>query len=330
MKIVRLLAALVPVLFAGSATAHEVRPAYLALREAAPNHFEVLFKVPTRGDRVLRLAPVLPDACAATGERRFERVPGAQVTRFSVRCAPGLEGRTVGVEGLSATLTDVLVRIEWIDGSVQVGRLQPTSPPLVVEAAPSRLEVARTYTVLGVEHILLGIDHLLFVLALLLLIRSWGRLVATVTAFTVAHSLTLVAATLGWVHVPGPPVEATIALSIVFVAAELVHGRRGHPGLTARAPWIVAFSFGLLHGLGFAAALAEVGLPQNAIPLALLAFNVGVELGQLSFVAAVLVGWGLVRSLGLRGPGWLVEVPAYAVGGLAMFWTLERVAAFWS
>lgn len=318
------------VLLAGSAAAHEVRPAYLALRETAPDRFEVIFKVPTRGDRVLRLAPVLPDTCVADGQPRFERVPGARIMRFAVKCEAGLAGQTVSVDGLASTLTDVLVRIERVDGAVQMGRLQPTSPPFVVEAAPSWLAVARTYTVLGVEHILLGIDHLLFVLALLLLIRSWGRLAATITAFTVAHSLTLAAATLGWVHVPGPPVEAIIALSIVFVAAEIVHGRRGHAGITARAPWIVAFTFGLLHGLGFAGALAELGLPQNAIPLALLAFNVGVELGQLAFLAAVLLAWGVVRGLGLHGSDWLVEAPAYAIGGVATFWTLQRIAGFWS
>ncbi len=317
-------------LVAGSATAHEVRPAYLALRETTPDRFEVLFKVPTRGDRVLRLVPVLPDVCVARGERRFELVPGARVTRFAVRCEGGLEGRAVSVEGLLATLTDVLVRIERVDGSVQVGRLRPTSSTLVVEAAPSWLELARTYTGLGVEHILLGTDHLLFVLALLLLIRSWGRLAATITAFTVAHSFTLAIATLSWVHVPGPPVEAIIALSIVFLAAEIVHGRRGHAGVTASAPWIVAFTFGLLHGLGFAGALGEIGLPQNAVPLALFAFNVGVELGQLAFVVAVLFAWGLVRRLGLHGRGWLAEVPAYAIGGVASFWTIQRIAGFWS
>ena len=317
-------------LSAVSATAHEVRPAYLALRETAPDRFEVLFKVPTRGDRVLHLAPELPDACAPDGGPRFEWVPGARITRYAVRCMGGLSGLTVGVDGLTATLTDVLIRIERLEGAVQVGRLQPTSPPLRVEATPSRLEVARTYAVLGVEHILFGIDHLLFVLALLLLIRSWGRLAATITAFTVAHSLTLAAATLGFLHVPGPPVEAFIALSIVFVAAEIVHGRRGHAGVSSRAPWIVAFTFGLLHGLGFASALAEIGLPGNAIPLALLAFNVGVELVQLAFVAAVLLAGGVARHLGWRGPGWLVEVPAYAIGGVATFWTLQRVAGFWS
>jgi hydrogenase/urease accessory protein HupE len=190
--------------------------------------------------------------------------------------------------------------------------------------------VAWSYFVLGVEHILGGIDHLLFVLALLLIVRGSRRIIATVTAFTVAHSVTLAAATLGWVHVPGPPVEAIIALSIVFVASEVVHARQGRAGLTEQAPWIVAFSFGLLHGFGFAGALAEVGLPQAAIPLALLTFNVGVEVGQLMFVAAVLA----LRFVGtrfLRGEAtWLPVATAYGVGAVAAFWTIERVAGFWS
>ena len=183
---------------------------------------------------------------------------------------------------------------------------------------------------LGVEHILGGIDHLLFVLALLLIVRGGRRIVATVTAFTAAHSITLVAATLGWVHVPGPPVEAIIALSIVFVAAEIVHGLRGRPGLTARAPWVVAFSFGLLHGFGFAGALAEVGLPQKAIPIALLTFNVGVEIGQLIFVAAVLlVGAAWQRAAGAAAARGCLTLLPYAIGAVAMFWVVDRITAFW-
>ena len=191
-----------------------------------------------------------------------------------------------------------------MDGTSQMERLLPESPQFTVEAPAGTGEVAWSYLVLGVEHILGGVDHLLFVLALLLIVRGGKRILITVTAFTVAHSITLVAATLGWVHVPGPPVEAMIALSIVFVAAEIVRGLQGKPGLTARAPWIVAFSFGLLHGFGFAGALAEVGLPQKAIPVALLTFNVGVELGQLIFVALVVA----VRAL-------LARVPAKARRG---------------
>jgi hydrogenase/urease accessory protein HupE len=182
--------------------------------------------------------------------------------------------------------------------------------------------------VLGVEHILAGIDHLLFVLSLLLIVRGFKRIVATITAFTIAHSLTLAAATLGLVDIPGPPVEAAIALSIVFVASEVVRGSRGKPGLTAHAPWVVAFGFGLLHGFGFAGALAEVGLPQKAIPLALLTFNVGVEIGQLLFVVAMLAAGSVLSRLPLRMPQWGARVAPYAIGTVAMFWVAERVATF--
>jgi hypothetical protein len=170
----------------------------------------------------------------------------------------------------------------------------------------------------------------LFVLALLLIVRGGKRIVITITAFTVAHSITLVAASLGWMTVPGPPVEAIIALSIAFVAAEILHGRQGRPGLTARAPWIVAFSFGLLHGFGFAGALAETGLPQTSIPLALLMFNIGVELGQLFFVVAVLALWAAGRRLLKHEPAWALPAAAYAIGAVASLWTIERVASFWS
>lgn len=190
----------------------------------------------------------------------------------------------------------------------------------------------RTYLLLGVEHILGGIDHLLFVLALLLLVKGIRRLVATVTAFTLAHSLTLAGATLGFVTMPGPPVEAAIALSIVFVAAEVIHSRQGKSGLTERFPWVVAFTFGLFHGFGFAGALTDIGLPQNSIPLALLFFNVGVEMGQLLFIAAVLgliwLGRKLANRLCLPHPKWTWAVPPYVIGSLAVFWLIQRIAAF--
>ncbi len=223
-------------------------------------------------------------------------------------------------------ITDVLVRVERSDGTMQVTRLLPSNPAFVVEASTGAGEVARTYLVLGVQHILLGIDHLLFVLALLLVVKGAARVVTTITAFTISHSITLAAATLGLVRVPGPPVEAVIALSIVFVAAELVHGAQGRPGLTARWPWVVAFTFGLLHGLGFAGALSGIGLPQNGIPLALLFFNIGVELGQLVFVGAFVVVALLVARAHILWPRWIEIAPAYAIGSLAMFWVLQRVA----
>jgi hydrogenase/urease accessory protein HupE len=185
---------------------------------------------------------------------------------------------------------------------------------------------------LGIEHILSGIDHLLFVLALVLLVHGPRRLLATITAFTAAHSLTLAGATLGWVHVPGPPVEASIALSIVFVASEIVHTRQGRDSVTQHYPWVVAFTFGLLHGFGFAGALAQVGLPQSSIPIALLFFNVGVEIGQLLFVGAVLaviaVAWRAGQRLRLSLPAWHWRIAPYAIGALASFWLIERIAAF--
>jgi len=173
-------------------------------------------------------------------------------------------------------------------------------------------------------------DHLLFVVALLLIVANWKTLLGTITAFTIAHSITLALATLGFVNVPGPPVEAIIALSIVFVAAEIIRGQRGNPGLTAKWPWVVAFTFGLLHGFGFAGALSEVGLPQTAIPMALLSFNLGVEGGQLAFVAVLLCLYVAARRMSIELPAWSYRIPAYAIGGLACFWVIERTVGFWS
>jgi len=308
--------------------AHEVRPAYLELRERAPDAFDVFWKVPARGEQRLAIAARLPERCEATAPHTVTANGAAVAERWGVRCVGGLTGGTIEIEGLAATLTDVLVRIEAADGSARIARLTPRAPSFTVPAEPGRGEVAATYLRLGVEHILEGVDHLLFVLALVLLVRDARRLVATVTAFTVAHSVTLAAATLGFVHVRQGPVEAVIALSIVFVAGEIAHEARGRPGLTARRPWIVAFVFGLLHGLGFAAALREVGLPQQSIPLALLFFNLGVELGQLLFLACVLPLAALGRRAALRWPVAAAQVPAYGIGSVAAWWTLERIAAW--
>ena len=315
------------------AIAHEVRPAYLELRQTAADTYDVLWKVPGSGDNLrLGLYLELPEGSVNVTAPRAAMVNNAYSERWTVRRPGGLTGGTLHIAGLSATMTDVLVRLERLDGTTLVTRLTPSAPSYVVEAAPRATQVATTYLKLGVEHILGGVDHLLFVLALLLLVKGRRRLIATVTAFTVAHSLTLAAATLGFVQVPGPPVEAAIALSIAFVAMEIVHSREGRSGLTERFPWIVAFTFGLLHGLGFAGALSEVGLPQTAIPVALLFFNVGVEIGQLSFIALVLAITALARRATGRfsasQPAWGWRVPPYAIGGLAMFWVIQRVAAF--
>jgi hydrogenase/urease accessory protein HupE len=315
--------------FCAPAEAHEVRPAYLQLRETGTESYDVLWKVPGRGENLrLSLYVQLPEGCSNISQPRGHFADNAFVERWSVQCSQRLSGHRIHISGLAATLTDVLARLERLDGTTQVARLMPSEPSFVVEAAPSGMQVALTYLKLGVEHILTGIDHLLFVLALIIITRGGWKLVKTVTAFTVSHSITLTAATLGFVHVPQRPVEATIALSIVFVAAEIIHLHAGREGVTARAPWVVAFSFGLLHGFGFAGGLSEVGLPAGHIPTALLFFSAGVETGHLLFVAATL---GLI-ALGRRAwgsvPRWVQLAPPYAIGSVAMFWVIERIAAF--
>jgi len=312
-----------------TACAHEVRPAYLELKQTGPDTFDVLWKVPAMGDNLrLGLYVRFPESCELVKEPTGIFSNNAYVERSSIREPDALVGSSISIDGLRTTLTDVLVRIERLDGSTQVSRLMPETPSLIVEASPSPWQVAWTYLVLGIEHILMGIDHLLFVLALVLLVRDWKKLVGTITSFTVAHSITLALATLGFVNVPGPPVEACIALSIVFVAAEIVRSRSGQPGLTERAPWFIAFTFGLLHGLGFAGALSEIGLPQQAIPLALLFFNVGVELGQLAFVVVVLIAIAIGRNLPVRSPSWSWRLAPYAIGSIAVCWVIERTLAF--
>jgi hydrogenase/urease accessory protein HupE len=248
--------------------------------------------------------------------------------RWTVKREGGLTGGTIHIAGLAATMTDVLVHLERLDGSAQVMRFTPSAPSFVVEAAPSQLGVARTYTVLGIEHILTGIDHLLFILALLIITSGGWRLVKTVTAFTISHSLTLTAATLGWVHIPPPPVEAVIALSIVFVAAVIILQQLGVKDITAHAPWLVACTVGSIHGLGFAGGLSEAGLPAGHIPSALLFFSIGVETGHFLFIGVVLAFIALVRRVRIPFPRWAELVPPYAIGATAMFWVIQRIAAF--
>jgi hydrogenase/urease accessory protein HupE len=340
MKRCFILLAVLGVLSAQPARSDELRPGYLELRQTSSGTYNLLFKIPARGDD-LRLAIYinLPEGTQDVGAPRASFSDGAYIERRTIRRDGGLVGRALTIEGLSATSTDVLVRVESLAGSIQTERLSPTKTLFVVQATPDAEEVAATYLRLGVEHILFGFDHLLFVLALVILVREWRRVVVTVTAFTIAHSITLAAATLGYVNVPGPPVEATIALSIMLVAVEILNARRGKPSLTARLPWLVAFSFGLLHGFGFAGALAEVGLPHHAIPVALLFFNIGVEIGQLVFVAAVLAMIWLLRhaasqileaALVKRAFERLDVTIAYGIGVIAAYWLIERTTAFFA
>src|SRR5436190_4133369 len=291
---------------AAPARADVFRPAYLELRQRDAETFDVMWKVPAQGD-TLRLAihVVFPEGTANVSEPRGSFAGDGYVERWTVRRANGLAGQTVRIQGLPGSVSDVLARVERDDGTSQIARLLPQQPSFVVEPSAAASGVAWTYMILGVHHILSGVDHLLYILAMLFLVTGWRRIVATMTAFTATHSLTLTAASLGWVHVPQPPVEACIALSIVFVAREIAHAGRGKPGLTARWPWVVSFTFGLLHGFGFAGALAAVGLPTHAIPVALLFFNVGVEVGQLMFVGAVLTVIAAAARVPRRWPQWM-------------------------
>jgi HupE/UreJ protein len=314
-----------------AAWSHEVRPAYVELRELAPRTYDVFWKVPAvGGDRRLGLHLAFPEGCRNVTTPSATTTGSAYVERVRIACDGGLVGGEIRVEGLAATLTDVLARVAHADGSTQVARLTPDRTSFVVEAAPDAMEVVRTYLPLGIEHILTGVDHLLFVLGLLLLVDGFGRLVKTISAFTVAHGATLTLATLGVVRVPPAPVEAVIALSIVFVASEVVKRGRGAPSLAQRRPWLVAFTFGLLHGLGFAGGLSAAGLPAGHVPLALLFFSVGVEVGHFSFVAAVLTSLAVLARLRLDPPAWVRALPAYAIGSAATFWMIERVGRFWS
>lgn len=333
-----MLATVLAISLAGNAFAHEVRPGYLALRQTDAVTYSVLWKVPAVGDRRLSIHPKFPENCTPIAEPIKFEAAGSYNERATLKCTGGIVGGTIAVDGLAATVTDVIMRLQRADNSVQTVRLTPSAPSFIVEALPGQWEVAATYLKLGVEHILLGIDHLLFVLALLVLVKGWRRLVGTITAFTIAHSITLAAATLGFVQVPRPPVEAVIALSIVFVAGEIIHRRRGRPGLTERWPWVVAFIFGLLHGLGFASALNEVGLPQHAIPVALLFFNVGVEIGQLFFIGCIITvttcaaltakNQGRIGDIAKRVFAASDAVAAYIIGTVAAFWLVERALGF--
>jgi hydrogenase/urease accessory protein HupE len=278
----------------------------------------------------MNIYPQLPSNCTNLTEPAVQPLAGGAVERWMVDCgSSAMVNATIVIGGLPATQTDTLLRIQLIDQSMYTTVLRPGSPSFLVPSKASKSKVAGSYLLLGIEHILGGFDHLLFVLGLLLIVRSTMLLIKTITSFTLAHSVTLAMATLGFVHVPQAPVEAVIALSIIFLATELVKQHRGETGLTTKAPWLVALCFGLLHGFGFAGALTEIGLPQTDIPLALLFFNVGVEVGQLMFVAGVLVVTWMIKKLKFRWPVWMEQMPAYAIGSLAAFWFIQRTVSFW-
>lgn len=313
---------------AAAACADELRPAYFAMRETGPSEFAVFWKVPAAGDFRLGLYVRLPESCKAKSEPIRGMDAGAFFERWNVVCSHDMKGQEIVVDGLRTTVTDVLARIEYLGGSTQVARLSAASPSFVIAGAQTSLGVAKTYMFLGVEHILTSLDHLLFVLALIFLISDGWMLVKTITAFTVAHSITLAGAALGYLSLPQKPVEATIALSIAFLASELIKMRSEEKRLSEAYPWIVSFSFGLLHGFGFAGALKEIGLPQIDVPLALLTFNLGVEAGQLIFVLAVVTGMAAARQLFVIPLVPARLMAAYLIGTTSLVWLLSRISTF--
>lgn len=315
----------------GSARAHEVRPAYFEARETGSGEYLFSWKQPLVGDRMLRLRPRLSSGWLDRTPDTIEAGATYVVSTWRVTDPRPLWGQVLTVSGLDATATDVLVSLSSAQGGAAQVTLRPESPSVVLNADLRPGLAVPRYLILGVSHILEGVDHLCFVLGLVLLVGFRRRLVGAVSAFTVAHSLTLAATALGLVHVDPPVIELLVALSILFVAVEVVRSVRGEDSLTLRRPWLIAFSFGLLHGFAFAGVLADVGLPRNDALAALLLFNVGVELGQLIFIAVVAALAWAWRAVVARRPGLdrprLQFAPGYLIGSLAGMWFIDRAIA---
>lgn len=313
-------------LFSGSSLlGHEIRPALLDIAERDDGRFDVMWKVPMRGDLILGIEPVFPASLRPTGPPSDRLIPGARVQNVTMSSnGQSIVGETITIAGLSSLQIDVLLRIQLADGTSHSAILRPSSPSFVIPEQPSSVELAWSYFLIGIKHILEGVDHLLFILGLLLIVRSTSTLIKTITAFTLAHSITLAIATLGYASTPLAPLNVLIALSILFLGPEIVRVWRGQTSVTIRHPWVVAFAFGLLHGFGFASGLKTIGLPGHEIALALLMFNVGVEVGQLFFVAVILAMLQSFRVLEFHWPRWAELTPGYAVGSLGAYWTIQR------
>jgi hydrogenase/urease accessory protein HupE len=308
----------------GSAAAHEIRPAYLQIDQIGKSRFNVLWRTPLLSGARLPVALQFSDGTTNITEPTDHQLPDSMVERRMIDSPVGLEGERITFVGLQATITDVLVRVKLADGTVSTTLVRPSRPWIEISASAGRVQVAKVFVLSGIEHILFGFDHLLFVVSLMLIVRNWRVLVKTITAFTVAHSITLTFATLEWINLPSGPVEVMIAFSIVLVAAEIVRMERGRTSLTIAWPWVVALVFGLLHGFGFAGALSDLGLPEGDIPFALFCFNLGVELGQLMFIAAILAALHALRNF-VDIPRNAIVASAYAIGIVAAFWSVERL-----
>ncbi len=309
--------------------ADEISLSYLEIKENKPLHYSVLLKLPSKDNKKLPIDMLMPKECSLSLPKTSHLVNSTYLDRWQIKCNEDLADKTLLIKGLKSTKTDLLLRLELLSGNSHSVLLSPSKSSYHIPKDVSTWQIVQTYTWLGITHILIGFDHLLFVFALLLIVKNMRRLLWTVTAFTLAHSLTMAVATLGIVQVPQGPVEAIIALSILFLAMEIMHEKQGKIGLTSFYPWIIAFIFGLLHGFGFAGALAEIGLPQQAITLALVFFNIGVELGQLIFVATIV--FIVVMLQRLSYPALLNKLQTaivYMIGGVSSFWLIERTLSF--
>lgn len=307
---------------------HEVRPAFLQINQVSDSTYSLKFKVPVVRETIPEINLAIGRDFSLKADKIPQTLENGTIFSYKLSGKSPLAGQKLTFNGQAESGIDILITIEYLNGEKITLLTGPEENHVLIPGISSGKEVAKTYTILGIEHILFGIDHLLFVLALIMITKGIRKILMTITAFTLAHSITLSMAVLGVADLPGPPVEAVIALSIVFLAAEILKNLNGEQTLTSKKPWLVAFSFGLLHGFGFAGALAEVGLPQANIPMALAFFNIGVELGQIGFV---LVALAVIRLLSIKKnwPIILKKIPAYAIGIIATFWMVERIAAFW-
>lgn len=321
------------------ALAHDARPNYVQITETEPNSFSVSWKVPSTLPGGALPYPILPDGCASERQPAWQQAGAEYIGQQVFQCSEPLSGRIVGIEFpiINPSLS-TLYKIKMANGEEHVRILKPSETEWTVPEAENRFAVASEYTWLGIEHIWIGIDHLLFVACLLFISGTPRRLLITITGFTVAHSITLALSTLDVIRIPTPPVEAAIALSVVFMAWEIA--KRDTMSLAYRYPVTIAVSFGLLHGFGFAAVLRDIGLPQTELPTALLFFNIGVEIGQIMFVLALLVGFfvlrpalqRLLRSARDHEQHWssLTSPASYVIGSIASFWMIDRIAGFWA
>ncbi|ETN96370.1 membrane protein [Zhouia amylolytica AD3] len=311
-----------------SCFAHEVRPAYLQIDQISDsNEYSVLWKVPRTVDKVLNIQPKFENGFDLN-ETISPRILDAFVLyTYKLTGSKNLTNTLLTINNLNTTGIDVLVDVRLLNEVHHTFLLQPTKSSVIIPETPSKWTVAKVYIILGIEHIILGFDHLLFVLALLIITVGFKKLLKTITAFTIAHSITLSFSVLGIANLPGPPVEAVIALSIVFLAIEILKLQQGKSTFTSQKPWLVAFIFGLLHGFGFAGAIQDIGLPQNEIPLALATFNIGVELGQIIFVVIILIFIKFVKPQ-IPQQTWINKLVPYAIGSVSAFWLIERITGF--